>query len=191
MTATCLCFLLLYSLLFPAPGMESEWCFHFFPAEDDVAGKLLSYNRANRAVAILCNHQRSIPKTFARSMQVLQEKVRQTQLRDLRPNPGSEFYFWGGVMSEGIPLVKNIRECPGNSGLHPRGGEGWGDLKCWRKHTWHRIWVSFMSLGCFSSLSVFKPSWEPFLMSALTQLDRDQGNWFPCPFLQESSLKIA
>ncbi|XP_063260198.1 DNA topoisomerase I, mitochondrial isoform X1 [Prinia subflava] len=43
--------------------------------EDNVAGKLLSYNRANRAVAILCNHQRSVPKTFARSMQVLQEKI--------------------------------------------------------------------------------------------------------------------
>ncbi|XP_053833523.1 DNA topoisomerase I, mitochondrial isoform X2 [Vidua macroura] len=43
--------------------------------EDNIAGKLLSYNRANRAVAILCNHQRSIPKTFARSMQVLQEKI--------------------------------------------------------------------------------------------------------------------
>uniref|UniRef100_A0A8C3DSM3 DNA topoisomerase I n=2 Tax=Corvus TaxID=30420 RepID=A0A8C3DSM3_CORMO len=43
--------------------------------EDNVAGKLLSYNRANRAVAILCNHQRSIPKTFAKSMQFLQEKI--------------------------------------------------------------------------------------------------------------------
>ncbi|RMC14710.1 hypothetical protein DUI87_06882 [Hirundo rustica rustica] len=43
--------------------------------EDNVAGKLLSYNRANRAVAILCNHQRSVPKTFARSMEVLQEKI--------------------------------------------------------------------------------------------------------------------
>nr|XP_002187114.5 DNA topoisomerase I, mitochondrial [Taeniopygia guttata] len=43
--------------------------------EDNIAGKLLSYNRANRAVAILCNHQRSIPKTFAKSMQVLQEKI--------------------------------------------------------------------------------------------------------------------
>ncbi|XP_056340302.1 DNA topoisomerase I, mitochondrial [Oenanthe melanoleuca] len=43
--------------------------------EDSVAGKLLSYNRANRAVAILCNHQRSVPKTFARSMQALQEKI--------------------------------------------------------------------------------------------------------------------
>ncbi|XP_009472313.1 PREDICTED: DNA topoisomerase I, mitochondrial isoform X3 [Nipponia nippon] len=44
-------------------------------SEDNVAGKLLSYNRANRAVAILCNHQRSTPKTFAKSMQNLQAKI--------------------------------------------------------------------------------------------------------------------
>lgn len=37
--------------------------------------KILSYNRANRAVAILCNHQRAAPKTFEKSMQLLQEKV--------------------------------------------------------------------------------------------------------------------
>ncbi|NXY88440.1 TOP1M topoisomerase, partial [Alcedo cyanopectus] len=43
--------------------------------EDSVAAKLLSYNRANRAVAILCNHQRSIPKTFEKSMQILQMKI--------------------------------------------------------------------------------------------------------------------
>ncbi|NXO54647.1 TOP1M topoisomerase, partial [Aramus guarauna] len=44
-------------------------------SEDNVAGKLLSYNRANRAVAILCNHQRSTPKTFEKSMQNLQTKI--------------------------------------------------------------------------------------------------------------------
>ncbi|NWI58445.1 TOP1M topoisomerase, partial [Calyptomena viridis] len=44
-------------------------------SEDNVAGKLLSYNRANRAVAILCNHQRSVPKTFAKSMEILQTKI--------------------------------------------------------------------------------------------------------------------
>ncbi|NXX40298.1 TOP1M topoisomerase, partial [Tricholaema leucomelas] len=44
-------------------------------SEDSVAGKLLSYNRANRAVAILCNHQRSTPKTFEKSMKVLQSKI--------------------------------------------------------------------------------------------------------------------
>lgn len=48
-----------------------------FPTEtDNVAEKLLSYNRANRAVAILCNHQRAPPKTFDQSMANLQAKVR-------------------------------------------------------------------------------------------------------------------
>ncbi len=37
--------------------------------------KILTYNRANRAVAILCNHQRSVPKTFAKSMENLQKKI--------------------------------------------------------------------------------------------------------------------
>lgn len=39
------------------------------------AQKLLSYNRANRAVAILCNHQRAVPKSFSTSMENLQKKV--------------------------------------------------------------------------------------------------------------------
>ncbi|XP_011605287.2 DNA topoisomerase I, mitochondrial isoform X1 [Takifugu rubripes] len=42
---------------------------------DSVAEKLLSYNRANRAVAILCNHQRAPPKTFDQSMATLQSKI--------------------------------------------------------------------------------------------------------------------
>ncbi|XP_073485526.1 uncharacterized protein [Aquarana catesbeiana] len=33
-------------------------------AEDNVPAKILSYNRANRAVALLCNHQRAPPKTL-------------------------------------------------------------------------------------------------------------------------------
>ncbi|XP_036447109.1 DNA topoisomerase 1 [Colossoma macropomum] len=44
-------------------------------AEDNVPAKILSYNRANRAVAILCNHQRAPPKTFEKSMQNLQTKI--------------------------------------------------------------------------------------------------------------------
>lgn len=39
------------------------------------AEKILSYNRANRAVAILCNHQRSVPKTHAKSMENLKAKI--------------------------------------------------------------------------------------------------------------------
>ncbi|KAM4618651.1 DNA topoisomerase 1 [Polymixia lowei] len=42
---------------------------------DNQAEKLLSYNRANRAVAILCNHQRAPPKTFDQSMANLQAKI--------------------------------------------------------------------------------------------------------------------
>ena len=37
--------------------------------------QLLAYNRANRAVAILCNHQRSVPKTHAKSMENLKNKI--------------------------------------------------------------------------------------------------------------------
>lgn len=46
-----------------------------FPADENIPAKILSYNRANRAVAILCNHQRAAPKTFEKSMQTLQAKV--------------------------------------------------------------------------------------------------------------------
>ncbi|KAG7333352.1 hypothetical protein KOW79_003487 [Hemibagrus wyckioides] len=42
---------------------------------DNQAEKLLSYNRANRAVAVLCNHQRAPPKTFEQSMANLQTKI--------------------------------------------------------------------------------------------------------------------
>lgn len=41
-----------------------------------VPEKLLAYNRANRAVAILCNHQRAVPKTHGKSMENLREKIR-------------------------------------------------------------------------------------------------------------------
>ncbi|KAL7878647.1 hypothetical protein AOLI_G00096210 [Acnodon oligacanthus] len=44
-------------------------------SSDNVAEKLLSYNRANRAVAVLCNHQRAPPKTFEQSMANLQAKI--------------------------------------------------------------------------------------------------------------------
>ena len=59
-------------------------CIHFlfsyasiyFLGDDSVAEKFLSYNRANRAVAILCNHQRTAPKSFDQQMTNLQAKVR-------------------------------------------------------------------------------------------------------------------
>ena len=53
---------------------------------DNLPEKLLSYNRANRAVAILCNHQRAPPKSFEQSMANLQSKVRVK--REQPPHPG-------------------------------------------------------------------------------------------------------
>lgn len=58
-----------------------------------VPEKLLAYNRANRAVAILCNHQRAVPKTHDKSMENLREKIRlkkeqikevQRELKDIK-----------------------------------------------------------------------------------------------------------
>merc|ERR1711894_237727 len=43
--------------------------------DDNVTNKVLSYNRANRAVAVLCNHQRAVPKTHDKSMGTLREKI--------------------------------------------------------------------------------------------------------------------
>lgn len=46
-------------------------------SKDHLNNKILSYNRANRAVAILCNHQRAVPKTFAKSMENMQTKIQE------------------------------------------------------------------------------------------------------------------
>ena len=40
-----------------------------------VADKILSYNRANREVAVLCNHQRAAPKNFGEQMAKCDEKI--------------------------------------------------------------------------------------------------------------------
>ncbi|KAL3122538.1 hypothetical protein niasHT_003074 [Heterodera trifolii] len=44
---------------------------------DSVHEKMLSYNRANRQVAILCNHQRAVPKTHEKSMENLENKIKE------------------------------------------------------------------------------------------------------------------
>lgn len=58
--------------------------------EMSVPEKLLAYNRANRAVAILCNHQRSVPKSHEKSMENLKEKIRQK--RDAIDDCESEYH---------------------------------------------------------------------------------------------------
>jgi len=45
------------------------------PKKGTVAEKVLAYNRANRAVAVLCNHQRAVPKTHEKSMENLGVKI--------------------------------------------------------------------------------------------------------------------
>ncbi|KAI0075760.1 hypothetical protein K474DRAFT_1663863 [Panus rudis PR-1116 ss-1] len=46
------------------------------PAKGTVQEKLNAYNHANRMVAILCNHQRAVPKTHEQSMGKMREKLR-------------------------------------------------------------------------------------------------------------------
>ncbi|KAL4234981.1 DNA topoisomerase 1 [Mactra antiquata] len=45
-------------------------------ADDPIPAKMLSYNRANRAVAILCNHQRAAPKNFSKQMENIMAKIK-------------------------------------------------------------------------------------------------------------------
>lgn len=54
--------------------------------DDDLPNKLLAYNRANRAVALLCNHQRAVPKSFQKSMEAMQQKIKdkKDQIHEVR-----------------------------------------------------------------------------------------------------------
>lgn len=54
------------------------------PNEGTVAEKLLKYNAANRTVAILCNHQRSVTKTHAQSVQKASDKIRELEWQKIR-----------------------------------------------------------------------------------------------------------
>lgn len=64
-------------------------------ADSSLPEKLLAYNRANRAVAILCNHQRSVPKSHEKSMENLKEKIRikREQIDDLEVECRVCFYI--------------------------------------------------------------------------------------------------
>lgn len=45
------------------------------PANGSVAEKIAAYNDANRDVAILCNHQKTVAKNFAESFAKMGDKV--------------------------------------------------------------------------------------------------------------------
>ncbi|RKP33508.1 hypothetical protein BJ085DRAFT_43334 [Dimargaris cristalligena] len=46
------------------------------PANGTIQEKILAYNRANRRVAELCNHQRAVGKAFGTQMEKLQDRIR-------------------------------------------------------------------------------------------------------------------
>lgn len=54
------------------------------PNEGTVAEKLLKYNAANRTVAILCNHQRSVTKNHAQSVQKASDKIKELEWQKIR-----------------------------------------------------------------------------------------------------------
>ncbi|CCC69790.1 hypothetical protein NCAS_0D02090 [Naumovozyma castellii] len=54
------------------------------PNEGSVAEKLLRYNAANRTVAILCNHQRTVTKGHAQSVQKANDKIKELEWQKIR-----------------------------------------------------------------------------------------------------------
>jgi DNA topoisomerase-1 len=82
------------------------------PKKGTVAEKVLAYNRANRAVAILCNHQRAVPKTHEKSMENLFNKIKskrdevkavKKELKDCRK--GTK---WGHCHCLSIPITLSL-----------------------------------------------------------------------------------
>uniref|UniRef100_A0A1D1Y8P7 DNA topoisomerase I n=1 Tax=Anthurium amnicola TaxID=1678845 RepID=A0A1D1Y8P7_9ARAE len=54
------------------------------PDNGTVNEKILAYNRANREVAILCNHQRTVSKTFDNQMNRIEDKIRALKYQRMR-----------------------------------------------------------------------------------------------------------
>ena len=54
------------------------------PADASIADKILHYNRANRLVAELCNHQRAAPKTHSQSMEKLADKLKAVKYQRMK-----------------------------------------------------------------------------------------------------------
>ncbi|CCE83497.1 Piso0_004073 [Millerozyma farinosa CBS 7064] len=54
------------------------------PNEGTVAEKVVKFNAANRTVAILCNHQRTISKTHSAAVEKIHDKLRELQWQKIR-----------------------------------------------------------------------------------------------------------
>lgn len=57
------------------------------PQDASIADKILAYNRANRMVAVLCNHQRSVSKGHSAAMDKMNDKVRALLAHGVLPLP--------------------------------------------------------------------------------------------------------
>jgi len=83
-------------------------------ADDNVAAKMLSYNRANREVAVLCNHQRAVPKMHEKSMANLEEKIekKQEQIKEAEKQlkHAKKAYKNGGSANEKVVAEKK-KQC--------------------------------------------------------------------------------
>jgi len=65
------------------------------PEDGTINDKLIFYNRANREVAVLCNHQKSLPKTHTQQMERL------TQKKDLLQEELDEYERIFGLFKKG------------------------------------------------------------------------------------------
>lgn len=54
------------------------------PNEGTVAEKVVKFNAANRTVAILCNHQRTVSKTHGSSVQKIHDKLKELEWQKIR-----------------------------------------------------------------------------------------------------------
>ncbi len=54
------------------------------PPDASVADKILAYNRANRMVAVLCNHQRAVSKGHSAAMEKMADKVRALKYQKMK-----------------------------------------------------------------------------------------------------------
>ncbi len=54
------------------------------PKNASVADKILAYNRANRQVAVLCNHQRTVSKAHNTQMEKIEDKAKDMKYQKMR-----------------------------------------------------------------------------------------------------------
>lgn len=68
----------------PLPATQSE--LEELPADTKESDKKAEYDRANREVAILCNHQRTVPKAFTENFAKLESRASllKQQVEELR-----------------------------------------------------------------------------------------------------------